>query len=351
MRATVTMAASRAHVCLVEAPGFFELRVSAERALLARGWVLASSPADADVLMVCGAATDELPDALGAVWEAMPGPRVRVEVNDQNEIPSALQIAHAQLVDNDLHGRDARTRSVSGMDHETMDHQHRDHGDMDMAPGGIPLAEGEEDRDGLEMDVLHLPLGPVLAHWPPGLVLRCVLHGDVVTKAEVEATGLQGAASSAAPGVRAARRCDCVVDLLALAGWQVGENLARRARDASLDGDVEIVGGMLVVLRRKLGRSWVLRWMLRDIGRVTAEDVSSIGLPAYVTGDVYDRLLAVLDLAQEELAGGSGPRATGEAVLGALPAMVEGLDLASVRLVVASLDLPSVLILAEDSHA
>lgn len=351
MRTTALVAASRAHVCLVEAPGFFELRVSAERALLARGWVLASSPGDADVLMVCGAADGELADALSSVWDAMPGPRVRVEVNNQNEIPSALQIAHAQLVDNDLHGRDARTRSASGMDHEAMDHGDMDHGDMDMAPGGIPLAEGEEDRDGLEMDVLHLPLGPVLAHWPAGLVLHCVLHGDVVTKVEVGTTGLQGTASSAAPGVRAARRCDCVVDLLALAGWEVGENLARRARDACLDGDVERAAGLLVVLRRKLGRSWVLRWMLCDIGRVTAEDVSSFGLPAYVTGDVYDRLLALVDLAQDELAGGSGPQATGEAVLGALPAMVAGLDLASVRLVVASLALPSVLIVAEDSRA
>ena len=49
-----------------------------------------------------------------------------------------------------------------------------------MSPDGIPLAEGAEDRDGLEMDVLHLPLGPVLAHWPAGVVLRVTLHGDVV---------------------------------------------------------------------------------------------------------------------------------------------------------------------------
>ena len=69
-----------------------------------------------------------------------------------------------------------------------MDHGDMDHGDMDhgsMSPDGIPLAEGAEDRDGLEMDAIHLPLGPVLRHWPAGVVLRLTLHGDVVADAEV----------------------------------------------------------------------------------------------------------------------------------------------------------------------
>src|SRR5699024_755889 len=61
---------------------------------------------------------------------------------------------------------------------------HGGHGGMDMAPGGIPLAQGGDDRHGLEMDVLHLALGPVLPFWPAGLVLRCSLQGDVVVGAE-----------------------------------------------------------------------------------------------------------------------------------------------------------------------
>ncbi|WP_237051125.1 hypothetical protein [Mycobacterium avium] len=47
------------------------------------------------------------------------------------------------------------------MDHSAMDHSGHhgmDHGGMEMAPAGIALAEGGEDRDGLEMDVLHLRL-------------------------------------------------------------------------------------------------------------------------------------------------------------------------------------------------
>ncbi len=66
-----------------------------------------------------------------------------------------------------------------------MDHGDMDHGDMEMAPGGIALAEGDEDRDGLEMDVLVHPLGPLLDRWPGGLELRTRLHGDVVAQVEV----------------------------------------------------------------------------------------------------------------------------------------------------------------------
>ncbi len=66
--------------------------------------------------------------------------------------------------------------------------QGMDHGAMDMpAPGGIPLATGSEnDRDGLEMDELSVSLGPVLPSWPAGLVLRCVLHGDLIADASVQ---------------------------------------------------------------------------------------------------------------------------------------------------------------------
>ncbi len=73
---------------------------------------------------------------------------------------------------------------------------------MEMAPAGISLAGGAEDRDGLEMDVLHLPLGPVLPHWPAGLVVRCVLHGDVVAEVEVDHVGRAGRARGARFGCR-----------------------------------------------------------------------------------------------------------------------------------------------------
>ena len=36
------------------------------------------------------------------------------------------------------------------------------------------MADRGDDRDGLRLDQLHLPLGPVLPDWPAGLVLRVI---------------------------------------------------------------------------------------------------------------------------------------------------------------------------------
>src|SRR5699024_10599404 len=97
---------------------------------------------------------------------------------------------------------------------------HEGHGDMDMAPAGIPLAEGGEDRDGLEMDVLHLPLGPVLPFWPAGLVLHCSLQGDVVvdaTASVIDATEHRAGAPGRPTDHASATvtQCDQVMALLA----------------------------------------------------------------------------------------------------------------------------------------
>src|SRR5699024_5890983 len=113
---------------------------------------------------------------------------------------------------------------------------HGGHGGMDMAPAGIPLATGGDDRDGLEMDVLHLPLGPVLPLWPAGLVLRCSLQGDVVVDAEacvVDGAGQAAGWEAQTPPVPAsAVQCDGVMALLELAGAEGAAGRARRARDA-----------------------------------------------------------------------------------------------------------------------
>ena len=53
--ALAKVAARRAHVLVVEATGQWQVRAAVERAVLEKGWSLASSPADADVLAVCGA--------------------------------------------------------------------------------------------------------------------------------------------------------------------------------------------------------------------------------------------------------------------------------------------------------
>lgn len=361
-------ATRRAHVLLVEVPGAWRVRAGVEQHVVRRGWRLAESPADADVLAVCGLPGPELSRVVDAVWDLMPGPRVRADVHDRGRIDAALAQVGERLIDTAHHRQDAAARPIGpalgehaaidhgmehrehgGMDHGGMDHGGMEHGDMDMAPAGIPLATGGEDRDGLEMDVLHLRLGPVLPHWPAGLVLRCALQGDVVVDAEVSLLdsggghGDQGGDASAGDTrLDAARRCDNVAGMLVLAGWEDAAAAARRVRDMLLDDtDQDQTVAALGHLRRKVGRSRLMRWSLRNLRPLGAEELRHHGIPGHLRGDTHDRLLAMIERAQ---ALASSPATTQRPDRpsispGALTHLVTGLDLAAARLVVASLDL------------
>lgn len=328
------LAVARAHVLVVEVPGHWLSRVTLQRRLHARGWRDARTPADADVLAVCGTPTPAMADVVEQLWEQLPGPRVRIDIADAAAVDDALNRAALELGDCQRHRDDARDRQQRPhLEHGDMDHEH-------MAPAGIALAGGAEDRDGLEMDVLHLRMGPVLAHWPAGLVLRADLHGDVLDSAE--ATFVAGAQAPASDNRYAvARQCDHVVDLLALAGWPRGAELARRCRDLALDDpDDARTAEALNQLRRRVCRSVVLRWSLRGLGRLRAELLAEQGLPAGMAGDTYDRLVArvalLADMSPKELL--DNPlHVAAPAVTAAVPAMVEGIDLAAARLVIASL--------------
>ncbi|WP_435198085.1 hypothetical protein [Janibacter sp. GS2] len=336
---TARRAARSAHVLVVEVPGNWMTRVCTERAVRERGWHVALSPADADLLVVCGTPGAQLAPFVDRVWEQMPGPRARSEITDPLGVLPALTRAQDDLLDRDQQREDARERATE----PDLDHGEMDHGDMDMAPGGIALAEGGEDRDGLEMDVLHLPLGPILAHWPAGLVLRCSLQGDVIVDAEARWVrgGVPGEdALGAAPG--AAIRVDNVAALLTLAGWPDAAVRARRLRDDLLRAeDPHELRAELGALHRRVARSRLLRWSLRRIRPIGAEELAERAWPHAWAGDVHDRLLTMLERAAASLraAPGDPDDAAGGDAAAALPHLVSGLDLATARLVVASLDL------------
>lgn len=397
-------AARRVHVLIVEVPGYWVVRAEAERRVGARGWCAATSPADADVLAVCGLPGPGLSEAIDRVWDQMPGPRVRIDLPEPDAVESALNHAFMHLVDIDMQRNDARERPRSPelstnhhsadhgghhhrdrdgtnhgahghldhtmhethhdhdhhdehaqhqrMNHDAMEHgqmehgehQHMDHGDMDMAPAGIALAVGGDDRDGLEMDVLHVRLGPVLCYWPAGLVLHCSLQGDVLTQAEAWVVDSDCGNGSPVPNERhgaAARQCDHLVDVLALAGWERAAGIARAARDALVnEADPDHAGSLLAILQGKLRRSRVLRWSLRDIASLTAEDCNLLGLSTALAGDCYDRLLARVDMACKMLSNTPEPNAlhaNSTRIVDRLPHLVSGLDLAAARLAVASL--------------
>ena len=391
---------ARARVLVVEVPGWALTRVATEQAVGARGWRPALSPADADVLMVCGQPGAAFRAVIERLWQQVPGPGARVAADNPDRVVPALHRAATLLLRGDRDrtqdpcvttrpdpgtkpgtgyavphpptgqhgdGHHARENEVGepgepgepGDGGDTGDggdgdmdmpgveqHQGMDMDGMDMPmPGGIPLAGGDEDRDGLEMDVLSVPLGPVLPAWPAGLVLRCVLHGDVIAAARTQLLpGLNHEVTLLASGgdnVRAAWDCDAVARLLELAGRPLESAGFRRIRDALLAGAPP--GDAVRELSRRVRRSRTLRWSLRGLGRLDDSELAERGLPAGLAGDVHDRLLTRLggigDLLRPggagAVGGDEGTRA--RAVVDLLPDLVVGLDLGTARLVIASL--------------
>jgi hypothetical protein len=350
-------ATARVSVLVVPVPGWTATRCAVERAVRARGWRPALSPADADLLVVCGAPGPRLAAAVDLVWEQLPGPRARVAATAPSTVGPALDEGVAELVDADRQRRDAAGRprdpemgvppepdaagdDGSGDDGDADDGSgDTDHGDMEMAPGGIPLAGGgEEDRDGLDLDVLHLPLGPVLLCWPAGLLLHCTLHGDVVTAARAELLPPAEGVAPDEPPPRAAQLLDAAARVLTLAGWESAAGDAVGIRDDLLTGADDRVATRLDRLHRRLGRSRLLRWSLRGVGTVDAGRCAELGLDRRCAGDAHDRLRRLVADARAALDTAAEPPA---APLDALPDLLAGLELGAVRLTVASLDLDS----------
>ena len=364
------LAVNSARVLIVEAPGQWLTRAELEQQMLRRGWRAARTPAEADVLVVCGVPGPELGELVERLWEQMPGPRVRADVPSPTAVGGALDAAASLLLDTPYHRMDAQARAREpqipddhgqmdpeghghhqDMGHEGMDHgghegmDHGDHEGMDMAPAGIALAQGGQDRDGLEMDVLHLPLGPVLPFWPAGLVLLCSLQGDVVVDAEasiVDASGQTsgGSEPEAHPASATALRCDGVMALLAIAGAGHATTCARHARDALLRGDQPAAREAIEALHRTVRKSWLLRWSLRGVLPLDQSDLARHDLPKGCRGDAHDRLSSMVEGLRAEIGGaGLAPAVTDAVPWEAVPQLVVGLELATARLAVASLGL------------
>ena len=164
-----------------------------------------------------------------------------------------------------------------------------------MAPSGIPLAGGADDRDGLEMDQLVHTLGPALSLWPGGLVVRLTLAGDVI--ADVEHHWLGATPDAGGP----IDHWDAVATTLAIAGDGRAARRARGVRDnGDAEGAVDHGGTDAARLRRHVTRLRRLR-----------------ALP----GDAADALLA-------------DPAASGDLV--GIPDLLRGRDLADARLLLAA---------------
>ena len=387
----VRAGAMRPHVLVAAMPGGAAVRLAAEARLRRRGWPAALSPADADVLLVAGAAAADIAAAVETTWAAVPAPRVRALVASPGEVAAALDAAQAELAAGAprwlpagdaavLPGANGGAASGAGGSHEAHGTgSHHDMGDMDMEmPGGLSMAERGEDRDGLKLDRLHVPLGPVLPDWSAGLVVRLVLQGDVVQHAEAAAVGLMEGAGSfwtepwrrAAAGEpvttgvaarrRAAAHLDSLARFLALAGWDDASTTACELRDDALAGRPAPSLGLAVRrLAARVARSRVLAWSTRGAGTLPPDEAAAAGVtgPARrAGGDVTARYRcwcrelsgltaafddgsrldpAVLEPPRGRLDGGQAPSAS---LLAVLPRLLAGSEFAVARLIVASLD-------------
>lgn len=449
-RALLRLAAARPHALLAVAPSATAVRLAVERSLRERGWPLAASPADADLLVVCGRPGAQLASVIDELWQQIPQPRRRVEIADPAETDKLLERTLRRSPDaagrlltmsgsgqGGANGEDGDSRDQSADPHRGRDrdspageqdgvgahaehgrvgghpdagdhvdqgdgahNQHRDSGGREPSEGvdahgahgsgehaghgegavvaGLPLASRAFDRDGLKLDQLHLPLGPILADWPSGLVVRAAMQGDVIQGAEVfvvdEQKGtetapfwdepwLRAAAGELVGEAEAARRraaahLDSLGRLLAVAGWQEGAMAARRLRDQLLGGVcLGSARSFFARLERRVRGSRLLGWQLAGLGRLEHESALAHGVGGPVLradGDVRARLLCWLDETREAIGAldssaaleppFEGPRGPldGEppsrALLDVLPELLIGCELAGARLVVASLD-------------
>ncbi|MHA6781857.1 hypothetical protein ACVGOW_12815 [Pseudonocardia saturnea] len=374
---------------LVAVPGGRGVRLAVERVIRERGWDQASAPAEADLFVVCGSPGPALVEEVERVWSQLPSPRARIDISAADTVVDGLDRARARLAEpenrlsdtgrgaasadgeadaaaavgdhtapDDMHGsHDMREESQRGGqyvhgghdmhgshdeprggDHdmhggadESQDGGHEMHGghDMHMMHGGevagLPMADRAPDRDGLTLDVLHVRLGPILADWPAGLVVRVTLQGDAVQSAQVEVVGEPGSPWDGPP---AAAALDSMARLLVVCGASTAARTAGRLRDEILAGVVD--DAELRRFTRRLRRSRTLSWATDGIGRLD----DSRG---ELAGDATDRWRRWLDVADGAPAGDDADRRARVAVE-VMPGLLEGLELAAARVLVASLD-------------
>ncbi|MER6946133.1 hypothetical protein ABT294_19080 [Nonomuraea sp. NPDC000554] len=351
-------------------------RLLVEGELGRRGWGDALSPGEAGLLVVCGLPGDDLAAAVRTVWSDIPGPRALVELAAEatsEQVASELDRAAELLADETAQRRDAAER-VPDVPGQAATGGHGGHEQHMGSPGGVAMAGRGPDRDGLTLDRLHVPLGPVLADWPSGLVVDTVLQGDVIQQAAVRVPDRQETgrrfwdepwlAAPEGPAVtrgeaerrRAAAHLDSLGRLLAVAGWPDAARQSRWLRDLALAGAsrAELADGH-ARLARRVRRSKLLAWMLRDLGPIelapSRPGVSGFALRR-VEGDVLDRTYRWLAWTAAAISalddhgpvlGEDGPRGSvGErpsvALLDVLPALLGGAEWAGARLIVASLD-------------
>ena len=154
-RLLLRLSVPRAFVFTVS--GSTAIRLTVERALRERGWAEAMSPADADILVVCGDGQAGMTAMTDRVWDQIPSPRSRIRILTPEAVPAQLDEAKSALLDLDALRMDATTReqeqavaveSASGaMNLSAAGH---DHAAMGSSDGGHDHG-ADHDQDAMRM--------------------------------------------------------------------------------------------------------------------------------------------------------------------------------------------------------
>ncbi len=313
------------HALSLEAPGDTLLRIATEASLVRGGGEPASSPAAANALVVCGEIPDRFGELVERLWQQMPYPKARVTVSDPAEIADRLSEVARSIRDLPAQRaaalRDVRTPMAT--ENAMSDDDMGGHEHMSMSgPGRYPLAMGDDDRDGLEMDVLNRTLGPFLPDWDPRLLVHVVLAGDLVRSAEAEIVSPQTGVPGPDDEHAAVLRLDAAARLLHVAGWGPVADRMTRARDAAFDGRSDDALRDALRCRRRIARSPLLRWVFRGL---RIRDIALVDLLLRTVDDAV-RLL------RDEPASTSPPALTAEEI----GDLVTGRDLGTARLLLAA---------------
>lgn len=369
-RALLRAGARRPHVLVAAMPGGTAVRLAVEEQVRRRGWPVASGPADADIVAVAGAPDRSMAEVVDRVWRDIPAPRVRAVITHAEAAAEALTAAQRDLAAYD----EPSLRDLG--DRDASDRDRSDRGAGRAGEEEPPMADRGDDRDGLKLDELHVPIGPILPGWPAGLVAWLTLQGDVITDARMDwfATAAESywtgpwrraAAGAAVSVAEAARRrvaahLDSLGRLLLVAGWDDAVTRAHRLREETLAGaPASRLRPALRRFCRRVERSRTLRWLTEGLGVLTADDAIAAGIAGPVLragGDVAARYRAwcaeTIEIAQAlddrspldpaVLEPPRGRPSSGESpsehLLAALPRLIAGSELAAARLIVASLD-------------
>jgi hypothetical protein len=229
---TAALALLRTHVLVVAVPGGTMLRLRAEAAVRARGWLLVDAPEDADLLLVCGAPGRVAAAAVDGLWRRVPAPRARRTVAVAEELDRVLDSAARVLADGALQRRTAAATP--------------------RAPAPAPPAG-------------TVRFGPVARDWPPGVVVDCRLdRRGRVEGVESRLLPVGPADDGGDDAVRAfALDVAAAAGILRLAGWPAPAARLDRVLDRVLAGGPPAAERPAVArVRALVDRSVTARWGL-----------------------------------------------------------------------------------------